>query len=190
MSIRAFISVPLDDCIIDDLGRVRDIIGEAGKSTSVHRGYKPVKPDNYHITLKFLGDIEEAEIPGVKSSMEKAVRDMKPFNVTIHGFSGLPRIERPRVVYVQVYDEFQKLTDIYNILNTTLSHIKKERRKYIPHITFIRIKNQKAWPELAAQLRGFLDRRFGVEHVSCIDLMASELKPAGPQYYRLERVEF
>jgi len=190
MSIRAFISAPLNDCILDDLGRVRDIIDEAGRSMSVRRGFKPVKPDNYHITLKFLGDIEESDIPGIKNSMEKAVRDIEPFDVTIHGFSGLPRIEKPRVVYIQVHDEFQKLTDIYSVLNNELGYIKKERRKYIPHITFIRIKHQKAWHELAPRLRGVLDRQFGVERVSCIDLMASELKPAGPQYYRLERVEF
>lgn len=188
MSIRTFISVPLSDVVRDDLGRIREHISNCSDILPLKKGFKAVKPDNYHITLKFLGDVEEKEIPRIRETMQLAVRDIRPFDVTVHGFSGLPRIEKPRVVYIQVHDEHSRLADIYETLNTKLGYIKKEKRKYIPHITFIRIRRQKAWPGLASRLSGFLNRRFGVEQVSCIDLMASELNPSGPEYSRLERV--
>jgi len=186
--IRMFIAVPLNPEVIDAIGRVRDIIGEYRDAFSPSRGFKMVRPENYHITLKFLGDVDEREIPAVKDVMEEAVAGLDPFDITLAGYGGLPRIERPRVVYINVEDAEGRLARIAGVLNEKLSHFRKEKKTYVPHVTFIRVQRPAAWHGLAQRLQGLLDRTFGVHRVECIDLVASELKPSGAEYHMLERV--
>lgn len=190
MSIRTFICVPLSDSVIDKIARISEVVNRHALDLSLKRGFKLVKSDNLHITLKFLGDIELEDIPRISDAMEKAVSGIEPFEVTVRGFGGLPRIEKPRILYVGVEDEPEHISEIAGALERGLPDVRKEHKKYIPHITFMRLKDPSIWRRIVKCFEGLWGEYFGIEQITCIDLMESELKPSGPQYRRLERVEF
>ena len=66
---------------------------------------------------------------------------------------------------------------------------KQERKKYIPHVTFVRIKDRRAWSELAIRFEGMWDEPFGSQRVDQIHLVQSELTRTGPEYTILERID-
>ena len=186
MAIRSFISVPLSEEVIDQIDRTSRGLRE--KASGI-RGITYVKPENLHITLKFLGDIEMSDVPGIADVMQQAVNGISPFEIAVSTLGGLPRIEKPRVVYVGIQDEGKHLTSIFEKLNLKLHKVKKDHKKYIPHVTLMRIKHPKAWTRMVKLFDGMWTRNFGLDEVNCIELMQSELKPDGPEYRVLERIQ-
>ncbi|HSR41582.1 MAG TPA: RNA 2',3'-cyclic phosphodiesterase, partial [Longimicrobiales bacterium] len=61
-----------------------------------------VEPDNFHVTLKFLGQIRREAVGEVEQAVAKAARGNAPFEATIGGFGAFPTIRRPRVLWMGV----------------------------------------------------------------------------------------
>ncbi len=186
MSIRSFIAVPLSEEVLEAVARTSD--GLRAEACRV-RGITWVDPDNFHITLKFLGDIEYSDVPEIMDVVNSAVSGIEPFEIAVQGLGGLPRIEKPRVVYAGVSDPEKHLSRIFNGINEGLVSVRKDHKKYIPHITLMRIKHPPAWGKILGLLDGLWTRGFGNDLVRYIDIMESELRPEGPRYRRIERVE-
>ena len=137
-----------------------------------------VKPDAIHITLKFLGEIDEKTLARVKEALS-AIR-FEPFEVSVGGVKGNPP-SFPRVIWSGVRDEgacgrvFARVEEALAPLG-----IPKERRAYTPHATLARVKRFD--PSLLPVLKELAPEEFGSCEVRCIRLKKSTLTPTGPIY--------
>lgn len=140
-------------------------------------GVKWEDPKKFHITLKFLGEIEEARVEDIKGVLSEVVGAYSPFNVTASGLGGFPDLRRPRVIFVDLlenkeFESFQR--DIEEGL--TRAGFKREERPFVSHITVGRVKGRAV---LRSALPTMRPLSFSISEVA---VMRSILKKEGSVY--------
>jgi 2'-5' RNA ligase len=149
-------------------------------------GVRWVRPDGIHITLKFLGEIEEKGLPCIYNAVSKAIEEIPPFTVLFDGMGGFPDIVAPRVIWVGVRGG-EEIERIAKRVEEELHLIgyPKEKKGFTPHLTIGRIKR----PRKDEALRRFLSTynlpslKMRVRDVS---VMQSHLTPQGAVYTTLK----
>lgn len=181
MAIRAFIAVEIDSEIKKRLSEYINKLKMTGADV------KWVVPENIHLTLIFLGYIEEDILPGLNRIIGDLASNLESFNIRIENIGAFPNLKRPRVVYVCVTDKGSNLLKLYENLNKGVGElgIKEESRKYVGHITLGRIKTQKNISKLTIALKTETRCFFGSDKVNSLTLMQSKLTPKGPIYSKL-----
>lgn len=140
---------------------------------------KWVETENLHLTVQFLGELSTDHVPELISAAQTALQAAGPFSLQLERFGIFPE-QHPRILYVTLSSEkLQSLViEFRNNLNK-LPFITAERKKFLPHITLARIKEQ--LPEKAVTLI-----RQTEYHASCtireIQLISSKLTARGPRY--------
>ncbi|MCG8651806.1 MAG: RNA 2',3'-cyclic phosphodiesterase, partial [Pirellulales bacterium] len=130
-TIRSFIAIPL-------AGEIRrGAVGLIQRLRQQDDGIKWVPTDNLHLTLKFLGEVDNIEIPNVCGVLRRVTEKIVPFELSFAGTGGFPEIERPRILFAGVRDESQTLCELVADLETHLADLgfKPEPRDYRPHLT-------------------------------------------------------
>lgn len=174
--VRAFIAVELSK-------EIRDKIAEAGASLKGGGRITPVSPENMHITLKFLGDVSDAEIEIVKEELQKL--HGSPFSLTAAKVSAFGH--PVRVVKAEVSD-CGNCASLAAQIETSLAArgFAREDKKFSPHITIARVKEYS--PVLLPKISAIADMQFGICTISEICLKQSILTPSGPIYKTLFEV--
>ena len=184
--IRAFIAIPLPDEIIVTLAEiVKDLKSCLPKVSWV-------KPDNIHLTIKFLGNISEEKVLKIRQIMEKSCLGIAPFFLFGSGLSVFPNIKRARVIWVGVKGDVSLLKTIHYTLDEGLKSLGfvKEDRSFTPHLTLGRIKkiiNERVLIDVIKKYKNFSTSSFKVKEIV---LFKSELHPKGAVYTPLERIYF
>lgn len=179
---RLFIAVELAEAIRERLSAAQERLRRCPC------GVKWVKPELMHLTLKFLGEVEEAAIAGIGAAIAAAAQGVSPFDLTVAGLGAFPERGAPRVLWAGIQDN-GSLALLNRRLEEGLAPLgfPPEGRPFSPHLTIGRVKE----PRGAGALRGVLDRERAAEFGSCrveeIILMLSVLSPAGPTYTPLRR---
>lgn len=184
--VRSFIAIEISDKTKDKL---KNIIAKLDEAKS---DVKWVSTKNLHITLKFLGNITDDTIVEISNIIRESSFGINPFSLDIEGIGAFPNLERPKVIFVNIKDEGEYLSKLYDRLNEKLSYlgIKKESRNYIPHLTIGRVRSQKHINKLIDSIKVKGDDFIGNEQVGSIILMMSELLPKGSKYSRLDTIKF
>lgn len=148
-----------------------------------------VKPQNVHITLKFLGEVKEEKIAEVYQAVENSVVGIKSFAVNLQGLGGFPNLKRPRVIWIGVEKGKEILAELYPKVEEEFFQIgfSKENRNFTPHLTIGRVKSPKNLEKLASEITetSFQTDEFEVKEVV---VMKSTLHPAGSIYTPLKKV--
>jgi 2'-5' RNA ligase len=97
--------------------------------------------EKFHLTLKFLGEVDESKLSDVEKTLRLGVKGVSPFEMAITGFGGFPSLRRPRVLFVDLSDN-NELLKFQLELEEGLEHIgfARENRKFTSHITVGRTK--------------------------------------------------
>ncbi|MBN1351281.1 RNA 2',3'-cyclic phosphodiesterase [candidate division KSB1 bacterium] len=149
------------------------------------------KPDNVHLTLKFLGDVEKQSIEAVSAAIDSACTGAAPFELSVQGTGAFPNSRAPRVLWVGFEGELEKLFDLQKHVERELAAIglPEETRKFSAHLTIGRVKSlsgiQPVMQTLAASV--FDGGKFVVNQV---DVMQSVLHRDGAIYTRLSQTTF
>lgn len=179
--IRAFIAVRFEP--MPELRRVLRSLAEMG------RPVRDVDPAALHITLRFLGDIDEGMLPDLASAMSGGTEEHERFVVRMTGIGVFPDRRRPRIVWVGLADD-RPLAAMVSALDRQLERLgyETERRPWRAHATLARIRGRppSAFSSLLEEHRS---REFGSLKVEQINLMQSELRPTGPRYSVLSTAE-
>jgi 2'-5' RNA ligase len=148
-----------------------------------------VKPENLHITLKFLGNVDEGLVPSIVDVMEQCAKTVPAFTVTLRGSGAFPRLRAPRVLWVGVEDG-EPMVTLAQLLEAGLEGMgfPKERRRFSPHLTVARVKDRGERAELMRLMEDHRQEVFGEQRVEDIRLKRSELRPDGAVYTDLARV--
>jgi 2'-5' RNA ligase len=176
--VRTFIAIDLTPEVRE---RMR---GPQGTLAGCRARLTVVKPPAIHITLKFLGEIDEKTLARVKEALSR-IR-FEPFDISLAGVKGNPPLS-PQVIWSEVCDA-GGCRRLFGLVEEALLPIgiPKERRPYTPHATLARVK--KFDPSLLPVLKGLASEEFGPCTVACIKLKKSTLTPEGPIYEDLLEV--
>jgi 2'-5' RNA ligase len=176
--VRTFIAIDLTPEVRERMSGPQGILAGCRARLTV------VKPDAIHITLKFLGEIDEKTCERVQEVLS-AIR-FEPFEITLGGVRGNPP-SSPRVIWSGVRDEGD-CGRLFALVEEALLPlgIPRERRAYTPHATLARVKRFD--PSLLPALKDLASIEFGSCPVMCIKLKKSTLTPSGPVYEDLMEV--
>lgn len=184
-NIRAFIACDIPDSFLE---RISDI-QERLKGLDADVSWTRVR--GIHITLKFLGDIEEGYIDKVAAVIEEASKGQIPFEIAIKGSGAFPNLKNPRVVWIGVEDDEKVLSSLQQALDDGLKALafEPEEREFRPHLTLGRVKGQRGKERLSAAVSELRDIEIGSFTVDRLILYRSDLKPTGAVYTKLREVE-
>lgn len=150
-------------------------------------------PLQVHITLKFLGGVQAGQIPLIEKSMAQAAQQAAPFSLYGSGLGVFPSVKKPRVFWAGV----RGCTDQLEILAKNLDQqlferlgVKKEKRRFSPHLTLARLK-QDIPPEKVVQLmQGFQTQESNFFEAVKIDLIESKLHSSGASHEKIYSARF
>jgi 2'-5' RNA ligase len=141
---------------------------------------------NLHITLKFLGEINENKKKEIIPVLQKVVNEVTPFHVSLEGIGCFPTPNNPRVIWVGVNQGKENLCSIAQNVETMLvSSGFREEKRFHPHLTIGRIKKFCTVDEILK--RQITSDPFVVDSIV---LFQSTLKPEGPIYEALQTFPF
>lgn len=183
---RAFVAIELPDAIKENLAGLAERLRPARVPASW------VRPEQIHLTLRFLGDVDKTRLEQISATLRAAYRGTPPFTVRVSGTGGFPNIRRPHVIWVSLHSAENELAEVQQKAESAAQAIglTPEERPFNPHLTLARIKDpHAAWP-LAAMLEQEAQFHAGEFTVSGVSLFSSQLNPKGALHTRLEEFLF
>jgi RNA 2',3'-cyclic 3'-phosphodiesterase len=146
------------------------------------------KPENIHLTLRFLGEVDERRIGEVEKVCVSSAAEFQPFTLSLGGAGVFPNARQPRVLWAGVRGEIEKTMEMRRLLEEKLALIgfEPEEKDFHPHLTIGRVKSNRKTRELLALADAHRLPALSFV-VSEIVLMKSELRPAGAEYTPMAR---
>ncbi len=158
-----------------------------------------VQPAKIHLTIKFLGDMDEQLIDPLSVAVEQAIANKRAVNVPLEQLGVFPRPHNPRVLWVGPSEhwergaEAKRLAEIHDAIEQACEGLNflRETQSFSPHLTLARMKLGERHIGAALAKSGLLDRRLslGSFAVGSVVLMKSELKQTGSVYTKLWEVK-
>lgn len=181
---RAFIAIDLPESVRSSLGEAQEVLKL--KSFRV----KWVRPPSIHLTLKFLGNIDAADVDKIAGAMALATKDWHAVSLAAKGIGVFPDIRRPRVIWVGLSGQLEMLQDLQRSLDNHLAELGffKENRGFKAHLTLGRVKgkiNSESLKAAMSELEGFKSKPFDVKQII---LFKSELRQTGAVYTQVREV--
>ncbi len=179
--IRAFIAIELSPEIRSQLGELIQ------KFKTLHiTGVRWVAVENIHLTLKFLGNTNSANLSRLSKILQTTAVGHSPFPFQVSGVGAFPNNRKPRVIWVG-FQGPAALNDLFTAIEDAAFQIgiPTEERGFSPHLTLGRVKNDVTPVELQAlssALGSLQAGNFGSMTADAFTLFRSDLRPQGPLY--------
>jgi RNA 2',3'-cyclic 3'-phosphodiesterase len=179
--IRAFLAIRPTDDVTSRLAEVQSELAESGADV------RWVSAETMHLTIQFLGEVQESEVPEIERGLRQGLGALPPFDIECRGLGVFPNQKRPRVVWVGLHGPgIATLAERTEIVLSPLGFPPQER-ELTPHITLGRLRSARGWEALSRLLKASADRSFGLSRIDHITLYRSQLRPDGAVYTPLVR---
>jgi 2'-5' RNA ligase len=182
--LRTFIAVDIGKPIRDRAVALQEKLAQTSGAV------KWVEPENLHVTLLFLGEVDDREVPTICRVVAEQTLLHPAFPLSIERVGCFPNARRPRILWIGGGQGTQELCALHDGLEPPLLDLgcyRREERKYTPHITLGRVRGERPADQLPAALAKHAGWQGGQTVVSEILVMSSELNPQGPIYTVLSR---
>jgi len=170
-----------------DLVHLKDVFPEIKKDLESYP-VKWIEPDKFHMTLRFLGDVEEQNIEPLACTLDRLKFDFELIEFSTDKIGFFPDSRYPNVIYAGLLEKGNSAEQLVSFIDRIILNfgVKPEKR-FVPHITlgrFSRDKRKKIEPEFSFPLKpeNVIFRSFS--------LMKSSLRPEGPVYEELYKFNF
>jgi 2'-5' RNA ligase len=179
-SIRSFIAIETPPEVKADIVKVQ----EGLRTTNADVRWESI--EKFHITLKFLGNVEEPRLNTLADRLQEALGAFAPFNITYQGVGCFPNQHHPRVVWIGAENEDGTLSRIQETIEEAAEQMgfQREERQFHPHITIGRVKGSKNLKALVSEL-GNASFAPHAAIIRDVLLMKSDLKSTGSVYSAL-----
>jgi RNA 2',3'-cyclic 3'-phosphodiesterase len=149
-----------------------------------------VKPQNMHLTLKFIGEMPSLRTAEVARAIREATRGMAPFELIVQGIGVFPGMRRPRVVWIGTGGRTDLLRKLHASVEDQMAALDfpRQDRPFAAHLTLARIDRQLDPQQLLHGMQAVGQFESKPFTVSELILFQSDLKPQGPLYTALEKV--
>jgi RNA 2',3'-cyclic 3'-phosphodiesterase len=160
------------------------------KFSKVCRGARWVRAEGVHVTLKFIGETEEAKLPEIKTKLAE-VSSASAIEIAFGQFGFFPNERQPRVFWVGMEAE-QSLVELAGQIDAELQSlgIPHEEKAFRPHLTLARFNSMEGLPKLQEMIKGLATQEFGRTTAREFHLYQSILKWSGAEYTRLATFPF
>ena len=180
---RTFIAIEIPAEVKQALARLQEELRDAPAEVSW------TKPENIHLTLKFLGEVEESMLGRVEAAAVEAAAGARPFTLALGGVGAFPNARQPRIIWAGLSGEVEAAARLQVRLDERLAALgfPKEDRPFRPHLTVGRVKSPTGAPALIARAQSY---RLPSHSLAVRELvvMRSQLHPAGSRYTPLARI--
>lgn len=181
---RTFIAVEIDDAVRDRAVALQTTLAKTGAEV------KWVEPESMHVTLLFLGEVDDRELHSVCRAVTNVAAQVPPFTLAFGGVGAFPTPRRPKVVWAGITDGADQLRVLYGKLEERMLDLgcyRTEERGYTPHLTLGRVKGATDGELLAPELTKHLSWSGGRVAASQVTVFSSRLERDGPEYTVLGR---
>jgi RNA 2',3'-cyclic 3'-phosphodiesterase len=191
--VRLFVALEIPATVRDNLAAfIKDTQSDTRDRSdrSAEQRVRWVRPENLHVTLKFIGEVAEARLDGIRAALS-SVQAGVPLELRVHGLGFFPNENRPTVLWtgLDAPTNLQRLAgDIDRALAT--QDIAKEKWAFVPHLTLARFSSPGIQKKLLAAIKQNDKREFGAFQAREFHLIESKLKPSGAEYTRLQTFRF
>ena len=177
--IRAFVAVEIP--LFREVEELVEALRNCRAKLSVPRA------SSLHITLKFLGDIDQGQIGDIREVMKTVAAKLQPFEARISGVGAFPNVKKPRILWLGIEDD-GSLGKIAEEIDSGLASVgfPREQRGFRSHVTIARIKSGSNLEQAMSIISGKENALFGSFQVSEMKLKKSTLTPSGAIYDDLE----
>ncbi len=164
----------------------RDVEREIRQLAATDAAVRWVRTENLHVTLKFLGDVNEDLLGDVHVALSRVARPS--MSLSVRGLGWFPPAGRPRVVWAGIEGDVESLVALAGDIERQVAALgfPAERRRFQTHLTLGRVKGPHKLDALmleAERRRGRLATSAVV--VDAFGLYQSELGGGGPRYQRI-----
>lgn len=178
------IHVPCNEGIIDLFERLRRQLN--------HERINWSRPENLHLTLKFLGETAEESIQGIMKEVSLSVEEVAPFRLVFDRTGIFGSRYDPRVIWIGNHLDAQQ--PVVALANKVLdacarAGFERDRQNFVPHLTLGRIKNITNKPYFQQVMEALPQKLFQEMKVDKLVLFESILRKEGPIYVPLQQIE-
>ncbi len=173
---------------IEDEGVIRRLAEAQGMLANTGADLKLVKPQNIHLTVRFLGNIPPPMVDALHEEIKQV--SFAPFEIILRGLGVFPRLSHPRVVWAGIKKGADELVNVFAQLEPRLRGLgfKPDTKGFSPHLTIARVRSGRNKVQLVKLVRELEDYDFGAVKAECLRLKKSVLTPRGPIYTTLREV--
>jgi len=177
---RLFIAIALEESLRKSLADLQSELKRTGADV------RYVAPENIHLTMRFLGEVDEQYLPSLETLLKSVAGEHVAFKSELRELGAFPRLASPRVIWVgcQEINAPGKLLQIYQGLERGLLNLgfPPDDHGFSPHITIGRTKSSGGRAALVRFLQEETGYVGGVQTVREVTLFQSQLHPTGPIY--------
>jgi RNA 2',3'-cyclic 3'-phosphodiesterase len=186
-TLRAFIAIPLPQSTLDRLSTLQDRLAAELPPHSV----RWVAPSGVHLTLKFLGDVDESRVASIKNALAAVASVAPPSPARAKGLGCFPNLKRPQVLWIGVDDPSPRLGALQAAVEEAMAGIgfDKEERAFHPHLTLGRVSRRTSSADKSriGDVIRSMQSTMEAGHIpgAQISLIRSTLRPTGAEYSTL-----
>jgi RNA 2',3'-cyclic 3'-phosphodiesterase len=177
--IRTFIAVELAGPVRDRLKALQEKLGREGP------GVRWTPTANMHLTLLFLGEVEQLDVVKICRTVRARAGKHEPFTLDVDGVGAFPNVRRPKILWAGITEGVEPLRALHADLEEGLLDLgcyRREEREYTPHLTLGRLTQESQPDSWGPILAKHADWQGGTTDVDEVLVMASDLRRDGPQY--------
>lgn len=181
---RTFIAVDLPQEIKQKIDAVSSSLRKYGGLVSW------VRAANLHMTLKFLGEIDDDSLPDLKRVLEERISPLSRFQFSLKELGAFPDFRKPRVIWIGVDSGVKELTELAMRVDEATHSLgfEKDDRPFSAHLTIARVKDPRTVTDLAAEVQNTVFESEQIQAEEVI-IMKSQLTPHGAIYTPLEKIK-
>jgi RNA 2',3'-cyclic 3'-phosphodiesterase len=184
---RLFIALPLNENTSNE--NTKDLYNYLNR---YDKELKVVSPENYHITLKFIGNCSDKIANKIEENFNHIAGSTKVIPFTIFGLGVFPELKNANVIWAGIKTDETVINKLHQSVENFASDfgIKKEKNKFTPHLTLARLRKGKKLNENVRQYLVENKELFLYESFfKKIVLVSSELTSEGPIYTEVKSIQ-
>jgi 2'-5' RNA ligase len=187
--LRLFVALEIPSAVRENLAALMNELRAADASSSKNKA-RWVRPENLHVTLKFIGDVDAGKLDAIRASLAE-VRADRSVELRFRGLGFFPNENRPRVLWAGM-EASPNLATLAADIDARLEKlgIPRETREFSPHLTLARFDPRGISEKLRATALENATREFGAVRSSEFHLFESKTRPTGAEYTRLSSFSF
>jgi 2'-5' RNA ligase len=181
---RLFVALEIPSAVRENLAALLKSLGTVSPQT------RWARPENLHVTLKFIGEAPETKLAAICSALASARSD-QPVALDFRGLGFFPDEKHPRVFWTGIESSPNLKTLAADIEKAAERlGVPREQRPFSPHLTLARFEPPGLPEKLRSAIQENAKREFGALRTSQFHLIESKLKSSGAEYTTLERFAF
>ena len=187
MTLRLFVAMDVPDALKHSLGKAME---ETAADSAT--GLKWVRPGNVHVTMKFLGNVEEEGLADLKKALREVADAQAAMDVSVGGYGAFPSARRARVFWLGLEDGAEQLKELARVLDKKMAKLgfEGETRPWAAHLTLARLRQPRDIVELLEAWEGQPGMGGRAWRGEELVLYRSVLDRSGASYTALERLRF